>query len=202
MGRRQKDGWQLYHWPAGANTCYDMDQRSHGITGWQCDESRSLTHFLGLTQVERIIQYARAKSDKPIYRSKAIYTFEKFSTNLQETFTVLAEYDTEVPQAEQIRLLREKIMMDKADFNAAAITTLMDGNHVTFADTVARVLQYMSHFFPTGATFTQRRGSISSINVSQIAQDKRGEKFFYNGVDITEFTRRYSRDEWLKIKDL
>ena len=160
------------------------------------------THFLGLTQVERIIQYARAKSDKPIYRSKAIYTFEKFSTDLQETFTVLAEYDTEVPQAEQIRLLREKIMMDKADFNAAAITTLMDGNHVTFADTVARVLQYMSHFFPTGATFTQRRGSISSINVSQIAQEKRGEKFFYNGVDITEFTRRYSRDEWLKIKDL
>ena len=93
-------------------------------------------------------------------------------------------------------------MTDKADFNAAAITTLMDGNHLTFADAIARVSQYVSHFFPAGATFTRRRGTISSINISQIAQDKRGEKFFYIGVDITEFTRRYSRDEWLKIKDL
>ena len=111
-------------------------------------------HFLGLTQVECIIQYARAKRDKAVYRSQAIYTFEKFSTDLQEAFTLLAEYDTEVPQAEQIRLLREKIMTDKADFNAAAITTLMDSNHLTFADAVARVSQYVSHFFPAGATFT------------------------------------------------
>ena len=29
--------------------------------------------------------------------------------------------------------------MDKADFNATTITTLMDGNHATFADTVAHV---------------------------------------------------------------
>ena len=78
----------------------------------------------------------------------------------------------------------------------------MDGNHLTFADAVAHVSQYVSHFFPAGTTFMQCRGTISSINVSQIAQEKRGEKFFYNGVDITEFTRRYSRDEWLKIKDL
>ena len=71
-----------------------------------------------------------------------------------------------------------------------------------FADRVTHVSQYVSHFFPAGATFTQCRGTISSINVSQIAQEKRGQKFFYNGVDITEFTRRYSRDKWLKIKDL
>ena len=45
-------------------------------------------------------------------------------------------------------------------------------------------------------------GTISSINISKIAQEKRGEKSFYNGVDITELTRRYSRDKWIKIKDL
>ena len=64
------------------------------------------------------------------------------------------------------------------------------------------MLQYVSHFFPTGTTFTRRRGTISSINVSQIAQEKRGERFFYNGVDITKFTRRYSCDKWLKSKNL
>ena len=55
---------------------------------------------------------------------------------------LLAEYDMEVPQAEQIHLLCEKIMTDKADFNAATITVLMDGNNVTFVDAVAHVSQY------------------------------------------------------------
>ena len=40
------------------------------------------------------------------------------------------------------------------------------------------------------------------VNMSQIAQERRGEKYIYNGVDITDFTRRYAHDEWLKIKDL
>ena len=43
--------------------------------------------------------------------------------------------------------------MDKADFNAATISMLMDGNHVTFADVVAHVSQYGSHFFPASSTF-------------------------------------------------
>ena len=131
------------------------------------------THFLSLAQVECIIQYARSQHDKAVYRSQAVYTFEHFSTDLQEAFTLLVEYDTEIPQAKQIRLLHEKIMMDKADFNSAAITMLMDGNHVTFADAVAHVSQYVSHFFPASSTFAWHgRGNISAVNVSQIAQEK------------------------------
>ena len=53
----------------------------------------------------------------------------------------------EVPQAEQIHLLNKKIMMDKTDFNATTTTMLMDGNHITFVDTVACISQYVSHFF-------------------------------------------------------
>ena len=108
------------------------------------------THFLGLTQEERIIQYARTKRDKAVYRSHAIYTFEKFSTDLQEAFPLLVEYDTEVPQAEQIRLPREKIITDKVDFNTAVITALMDGHCLTFANAITRVSQYVSHFSPLG----------------------------------------------------
>ena len=161
------------------------------------------THFLGLPQVEHIVQYAQSKHDKAVYRSQPVYTFECFSTYLQEAFTLLAEYDTEVPQAEQIRLLREKIMTDMVDFNAATISTLMDGNHITFEDAVACILQYVSHFFPASSTFVRcGRGNISAANVSQIAQEKRGEKYLYNGVDITDFTCQYACDEWLKIKDL
>ena len=34
--------------------------------------------------------------------------------------------------------------MDNADFNATAITTLMDENHATFADAVAHISQYVA----------------------------------------------------------
>ena len=161
------------------------------------------THFLRPAQVECIDQYAQSKHDKAVYRSQAVYTFECFSMDLQEVFMLLAEYDMEVPQAEQICLLRENIMMDKADFNAATITMLMDGNHITFADAVTRVSQYVSPFFPASSTFGQHgRGNISTVNVSQIAQERHGERDLYNGVDITDFTDQYAHEEWLKIKDL
>ena len=163
------------------------------------------THFLGTAQVERIVEHARKKRDKAVYRSQAVYSFERFSTDLQEAFTLLGEYDVAVPEAEQIRLLREKIKTDKADFNAAVITTLMDGTITTFADAVARVSQYVDHFFPAGTSShrpARGRASVSSVNLSQIAQETRGDKFFYNNLDITDLTRRYSKDEWMKIKDL
>ena len=84
------------------------------------------------------------------------------------------EYNTEVPQAEQIHLLYKKIMMDKADFNATIITTRMDKNHVTFADPVAHVSQYVSHFFPASSTFARcGRGNILVVNMLQITQEKR-----------------------------
>ena len=161
------------------------------------------THFLRLPQVECIIQYARSKHDKAVYRSQAVFIFEHFSTDLQEAFTLLAEYDMEVPQAEQIHLLHHKIMMDKADFNATTIAMLMDRNHITFADAVACISQYVSHFFPASSTFVWcGRGNVSVINMSLIAQERQREKYLYNGIDITDFTCRYVHEKWLMIKDL
>ena len=94
-------------------------------------------------------------------------------------------------------------MTDKADFKAATITTLMDGNHVTFEDAVACVSQYVSHFFPASSTFAwSGRGNVSIVNVSQIAQERHGERYLYDGVDIMDFTCRYVCEEWLKIQDL
>ena len=147
------------------------------------------THFLRPSQVEHIIQYAQSKHDMAIYRSQAVYTFEHFSTNLQEAFTLLAEYNTEVTQAEQICLLHEKIIMDKADFYATTITRLVERNHDTFVDAVAHISQYVSHFFPVSSTLMRHgRGNVSAVNMSQIAQERRREKYLYNGVNITDFT--------------
>ena len=60
------------------------------------------THFLEPAQVKRIVQYACAKCGRATYKSQVIYSFEHFSTDLQEAFTLLGQYDAEIPQAEQI----------------------------------------------------------------------------------------------------
>ena len=112
--------------------------------------------------------------------------------------------DAEVPQAEQIRLLCKKIHTKKADFNAAVVTTLIDGTHATFAEAVTHVSQYVSHVFPASTTLSWGcgRANISSVNLSQVAHEQRSNKYFYNGVDITDFTCHCNHDEWMKLKDL
>ena len=80
----------------------------------------------------------------------------------------------------------------------------MDGTHTTFAKAVACVSQYVSHFFPASTTLSRGHGRANntSLNLSQVAHEQHSNKYFYNGVDITDFTCPYSRDEWMKLKDL
>ena len=154
------------------------------------------THFLGTMQVECIVQYAHTNCDKATFWLQAIYSFECFSIDLQEAFTLLAEYDVTIPEAEQIQLLHEKIKTNKADFNAAIVTSLMDGTLTPFADAVAHVAQYVSHFFPAGTMpHPHGKATVSGISLSQVAHETHGDKYFYNGVDITDFTCCYTKDE-------
>ena len=61
-------------------------------------------HYLGQSQKEKIIGDARKKRDRAYYKSQGIYTFEKFSTDLQEAFQILGNYDMRVEGLEKIRL--------------------------------------------------------------------------------------------------
>ena len=46
------------------------------------------------------------------------------------------------------------------------------------------------------------KATVSGISISQVAHETHGDKYYYNGVDITDFTCHYTKDEWMKIKDL
>ena len=46
------------------------------------------------------------------------------------------------------------------------------------------------------------KATVSGISLSQVAHETHGDKYYYNGVDITDFTCHYTKDEWMKIKDL
>ena len=78
----------------------------------------------------------------------------------------------------------------------------MDGTHATFAEAITRASQYVSHFFPASTTLSWGRGqaNISSLNLSQVAHEQYSNKYFYNGIDITDFTCGYNCDKWMKLK--
>ena len=76
----------------------------------------------------------------------------------------------------------------------------MDGTLATYTNAVALVSQYVSHFFPASTMLCPcGKATVSGVSLSQVAHEMHGNKYFYNGVDITDSTRHY---KWMKIKDL
>ena len=60
---------------------------------------------------------------------------------------------------------------------------------MTYANAVACVSQYVSHFFPASAMLCPRgKATVSGVNLLQVAHEMHGNKYYYNGIDITDFT--------------
>ena len=79
----------------------------------------------------------------------------------------------------------------------------MDGTLTTYPDAVAPVSQYVSHFFPASAMPRPHgKATVSGVSLSQVAHETHGDKYYYNGLAITDFTCCYTKDDWMKIKDL
>jgi len=156
-------------------------------------------HFLGESQKERIVEDARRRRDGAYFKSQAIYTFEKFASELQEAFTTLAEYDDPVSPNEQLRLLRHKINTENDSFNASVNTVLMDHTRYdTFQKAVAQISVLVDQYFPAVATKTRGR-VVASVDVSNFATSSNNGRLYFEGIDITDFTRYYKPQEWSKL---
>ena len=105
-------------------------------------------HYLGQSQKETIISDAHRKWDTAYFKLQAVYTFERFTSDLQESFKVLAEYDEAVNESEKLRLLREKIRTDNASFNASVMAILINKDITTFANAIAEINVLVNQFFP------------------------------------------------------
>ena len=156
-------------------------------------------HYLGQSQKEKIIEDARKKKDGAFYKSQAAYPFDRFTTDLEDAFQTLHDYDEEVNEAEKMRLLREKIDTDNASFNASVMAVLMRPDITTFADATAEVNVLVGKFFPPTQGKPRGRYGISQVDVSQFVTSTSNGRRFHNGVDITDLTRYYPHREWQKL---
>ena len=153
--------------------------------------------LLGQSQKEKIIEDARKRKEGAFFKSQAVYTFDRFSTDLEEAFQTLYDYEEPVSEAEKIRLLREKINTDNASFNASVMALLMRPDINTFAGATAEVNVLVNKFFPP--IKPKGRYGIALVDVAKYVTSSSNGRQFHNGVDITEFTRFYPQGEWEKL---
>ena len=157
-------------------------------------------HFLGASQVASIVAKARSKRDQAFYKSEGSYTFDRFSTDLKNAFTTLKMYGRPVEPEEQITILLSKIKTNDAAFNAAVATTLLDPTLTSYDTAVAKIIPLVSHFFGNIRETKKRyTAGVSGVTAQDFADQTTNGRLFSKGVDITDFTRRYSDAEWAKL---
>ena len=158
------------------------------------------THYLGASQVETIVNNARTAIDKAHYRSEGAYSFERYTTDLNKAFQVLARYDTAPSENEKLRILREGIRTSNSAFEASAMTACLDPGVKTFEAAVARINVLVDHYFKRHVDNTKAaRMRVSGVTAQDFSDRTHNKRYYSNGVDITDFTRYYPADEWRKL---
>ena len=159
------------------------------------------THYLGPSQIEARLDKAKAVKDNAYYRNEATYSFEKFTTDLEKAYSTLAKHGETVTEAEKLRLLRLKIQTDNASFKATTTSYLLTHTG-SYQDAISKLKTLVAQFMkpPGGATKKRAfRPGISGVTAQDFADRTDNGKCFCNGVDITDFTRQYSSDDFSKL---
>ena len=73
-------------------------------------------HYDGPDERQKRIEEARAKISQTFYKHEGTFTFEKFTTILQDSFATLEKYGEPVHEREKLKLLFTKSLNSHPDF--------------------------------------------------------------------------------------
>ena len=144
-------------------------------------------HYDGVDEAKRRIDEARAKIASAFYRHEATFTFEKFATNLYDSFMILEKYGKALYEDEKLRLLFSKCQNNHPDFKQEV--NICRQQYETFTEAVTYMKTVVARLFLDIARPKARR-NIGSVNTKQI-----------NGVDVTDMKRWYESSEIKKLNE-
>ena len=152
------------------------------------------THYDGPDEARKRLSSAKAKLDKLFYRNEATFSFEKFITSLNNIYNVHVRYNEPIYETDKIRYLLDKCQNNHQEFRQTVV--LCRAQHTTFAGAVTMLKESVGRLFPD----VHRRGkrTIADIN-SHRGKGKGKMKKEYNGVDVSDLSRWYDRDELKKL---
>lgn len=162
-------------------------------------------HYDGDAEAEKRKEAARSDLKLLFYRNEASFPFEKYLNRLKKCFDILEKYS--VPYYEEDKV---KLLLDRIQCNHAEVKTQVSICRASFAGDFVQASTYMareiSRIFPSSnvASASFGRGNKSKgRNVSSAGRGKnKGGKrkgTHHNGVDISDQTRYYSKEEWAKL---
>ena len=144
-------------------------------------------HYDGPDEQHRRIEEARARISQAFYKYEGTFTFEKFTTILQDAFEVLEKYGEPVYEREKLKLLFTKSLNSHPDFKQEI--NICRQHYHTFEDAITYLKTVVSRLFLEVPKAKSRR-SIGSVAIKEV-----------NGVDISDLTRWYDSSEIKKLNE-
>jgi len=145
------------------------------------------THYDGPDERHKRIEEARAKISQTFYKHEGTFTFEKFTTILQDSFATLEKYGEPVYEREKLKLLFTKSLNSHPDFKQEI--NICRQHYHTFEEAITYLKTVVSRLFLELPKSRSRR-NVSSVGTKEV-----------NGVDISDLTRWYDSTEIKKLNE-
>ena len=144
-------------------------------------------HYDGPDERHKRIEEARARISQTFYKHEGTFTFEKFTTILQDAFAILEKYGEPVYEREKLKLLFTKSLNTHPDFRQEV--NICRQHYRTFEEAITYMKTVVSRLFLEAPKAKSRR-SIGSVATKEV-----------NGVDISDLTRWYDSSEIKKLNE-
>jgi hypothetical protein len=184
----------------------DAENWMHGINCGRLAMEALQSHYDGDAEAEKRKQAAKSDLQTLFYRHEAAFSFEKYINRMKKCFNTLEKY--QVPYYEEDKV---KLLLDKIQNNHGEVKTQVSICRASYSSTFVEASTYMSReisrIFPSSnvasATYGKGKQRNASRNISSLKNRRqKGKRLIVeknNGVDISDLTRYYSKEEWKKL---
>ena len=159
-------------------------------------------HYDGDAEGDKRVTVARHDIKIIHYRNESSFSFEKYSTRLKKAFATLDQYGQPKNEKEKVETLLEQIHTSDTRL-VTALGICRDGHSQTFESACTYMSKQIAIIYPQHQpnAFGRsgkggKRTSIRSINA---IKKSKGGKTYANGVDLTDTTRYFGKEEFEKM---
>jgi hypothetical protein len=204
----RSDSQQVLTLLRSLTTGTDAENWMHGISCGRRAMEALQAHYDGDAEAEKRKQAAKSDLQSLYYRHEVAFPFEKYINRMKRCFDVLEKYQVPYYEEDKVRLL-----LDKIQNNHGEVKTQVSICRASYSSNFVQASTYMSReisrIFPSSnvssTSFGKGKQRGGSRNVSSLGNKgkKNGKRSIVeknNGVDISDLTRYYSKEEWKKTR--
>lgn len=170
------------------------------------------SHYDGEAEAEKRKEAARSDLKVLFYKNEASFSFEKYLNRMKRCFDTLEKYGVPYYEEDKVKFLLDRVQSSHAEVKTQV--SICRSNHAnSFVDASTYMSKEISRIFPTSNVGSisfgkgqRSKGSTRNVSSASTNTGKRGKRkgliaASNNGVDISDPTRYFSKEEWRKLDD-